>query len=578
MSEEWPGTPVAAAAPAAAEQWPGTPVGNKGPSAGGNNPNGNTGRFGSITSQAVKGIPILGALAEKGAAAANAVADPAVDAVRGAMGKQPLSPGNYSERYARHLAEMRGADKQFEENHPVLAPAVQFGGGMAAMAPGAGPIAGTASRVAHEALGLGGKTLGGQVARSAGSGAALGAGDAYIKQEGWTPDPDVAGGGALGGAVGAAGPVAGRMVGNVVNRFRGTTRAAIPPTSAEHGAAAQGNYDAARNSGLVVDPAGLHDTANVVETDMLHGTSGSGSYHPQQAPQTFAAMRALREQPQTPPGGVYGTAPVGPNPTSANGVMAIRDRLKATIENGGTVAGNKVDAKAAGYALQQIDHYLENIPGHHVLRGDPVQFGRQLSEGNANYGAGKRSERFAQEVLENAPRRANVTDAGENLGNITRQRLDKVILSNQKGADLGRGFNEPEIAAMKDEANGSRYTNALRRASSVTGGLKRGSAASAVGAGLAMHFGLPWEAGVAAPHAISYGLRNAAESRTVNGARRIDEMIRRRAPASAAANAAEAQRVGTLGETQRAGALASRAAEPTIANLLQTYFGGGSEK
>lgn len=509
-------------------------------------------RHGDIGTQALKGIPIIGPLAEKGIAATNAAIDPLVG--RGG--------DDYGTRYTRHMKALHAANSEYEGQHPVLAPAAQLAGGALAMNPGAG----AGGRVASTILGTGGKTLGGQVVRSAGSGIGIGATDAALRGE----DPTA--GGAIGGAMGAAGPVAGRAVGGIVNRVRGTTAAAVPPTWAEHEGAANRNYDAVRASGLQADPAGLHDLANVIETDMLHGTSGSGSYHPQQAPGTFGVLRDFREPPQVPPAGMYGTAPVGPPPASANGIMAARDRLKAIIANGGTPAGNAVDAKAAGHALERIDQYLENIPGHHVIAGDPVQFSQQLAEGNDNWGASKRAKRFGQEVLENAPRRANVTDAGENLGNITRQRLDKVILSNQKGGELGRGFNEAELNAMKDEANGSRYTNALRMGSSLTGGLKRGGVASAIGAGTAMHFGLPWEAGVAAPHAASYALRSAAEQRTLRGARDIDEMIRRRAPNAAPANAAEAERQRVQTTAQRGGALASRAGEPSISNMLQQLF------
>jgi hypothetical protein len=504
-----------------------------------------------VTTQALKGMPIVGPLAEKGIAAANAAIDPLVG--RGG--------DNYSTRYARHMEAMKAANTEYEAQHPYLAPAAQMAGGAAVMSPGAG----AAGPVSDAVLGLGGETLGGQVVRSGASGAGIGAADAALRGENPTT------GGAIGGVTGAAGPVLGRFAGALANRVRGTTHAAVPPTWAESGTAARGNYDAARASNLQVDPAGLHDVANVIETDLLHGTPGS-SYHPEQASQTFNTLRSLREPPQVPPAGMYGTAPVGPAPASVNGIMAARDRLKAIIRNGETPAGDAVDARAAGYALEQLDHYLENIPSHHVLGGNAAQFHQQLAEGNANYGASRRSQRFSQEVLENAPRRANVTDSGGNLGNITRQRIDKVILSNQKGGELGRGLSADEINAMEAEANGSRYTNALRSASSATGGLRRGGVASAIGAGIASHFGIPWEVGVAAPHALSYGLRSAAEQRTVRGAHNIDEMIRRRAPASAAANLAEAERQRVNAAAQRAGTLGSRATEPAISTTLQQMF------
>lgn len=550
---------------------------------------------GDATFQILKGIPIVGPLAQKGLAAANAAVDPAVDAAREWQGKQRISPqGTYSERYRQHLDESRGADKQFEEQHPVLAPALQVGGGMAAlgagnrlaMSPGQiqgppgvwtnipqqlvnAPARSVGGPLANSVLGGGGTTLPGQIVRSGASGAGLGAADATLRDE------NAEGGAAVGAITGAAGPVVGRVAGNIVNRLRGTTAAAVPPTAVELENAARANYGNAAASDIRVDPAGLHDMANVVETDLLHGIGGNRarSFHPSRAPDTFAVLRELREGQQMPPAGRFGTAPVGPAPESAQGLLAAQQRLKDIIEAGGTPHGNAVDARAASHVLGQLEHYMEAIPGHHVLQGDPNLFRTQTAEGNANYGAEKRAGRYGQEVLENASRRADVQHAGENLGNTTRQRLDKVILANQRGSELGRGLNQAEIDAMDDAARGDRFTNIMRRVQSYTGGLKRGGAASLAGAALGSAFGPTGAAiGAVAPHAVGDVARRVAERRTVNAAHDIDEMIRRRAPASAAANAAEAQRIATQQGMTRGGALASRAAEPTIANMLQTYF------
>lgn len=511
-------------------------------------------RHGDIGTQALKGIPIIGALAEKGIAATNAAIDPLVG--RGG--------DDYGTRYTRHMKALHAANSEYEAQHPVLAPAAQLAGGLATMNPGAG----AGGRVAQTVLGTGGETLGGQVLRSGASGAGIGATDAALRGESPTA------GGVIGGAMGAAGPIAGRAVGSIVNRVRGTTAAAVPPTEHELLAAGNNNYRAARASDLQVDPMGLHDMSNIIETDLLHGTPRGQSYHPDQAPQTFAVMRDLRDPPQVPPGGAAGTAPVGPPPASANALLANRDRLTAIIKQGAGPLGNKVDAAAATHALQQLDHYLEAIPGHHVIAGNPAQFSQQLAEGNANYGAGKRSERFSQDVLENASRNADVAHAGENVGNSTRQRMNAVIKSNQRGSELGRGLNDAELAAIDQGARGDRYTNTLRRVQSWTGGLKRGTVMSGIGATIGgSAAGAPGAAvGAAVPHVVSDLARRGAERRTVNAAHDIDEMIRRRSPLAAPANAAEAERQRVNTAAQRGGALASRAGEPSISNMLQQLF------
>lgn len=545
-------------------------------------------QFGGPVSEVVRGIPVVGGLAQKAAAGINS-----------AIGGTP---------YQTELDAMRAADEAFAREHPKTATALQLGGGtmatlgLAGGAPGglalapratlippggaayalpravSGGAPNTGSAVAREALGGGGTTLPGRMLRSGASGAGLGAADAYTRDQG------AGEGAALGGALGAAGPLVGRMVGAAANRMspgpglvpgRGAMGPSQPSINARSVAPTEEalfrggdtGFNAARASDLVVHPAGVADLSNIIEHDLLNGAPGAGSFHPDQASEAFQALRDMRQAPPATSAGRYGTAPQPTTNTDANGLINLRERLAAAAGS-----PDPREAKAASYALDRFDNYMESIPNHHVLSGDVNAFRTNYAEGRANHAAAKRSERFSQDVLENASRNADVAHAGENKGNTTRQRLNAYIKSNQRGTELGRGANEAEIAAADKVARGTGFANAARKVQSYTGGLKRGTVASLLGTGAALHFGLPWEVGAAAPHVVSEVARRAAEASTLRGARGIDEQLRLRSPLGAQASAARAQAAATNDAAMRRGALASRVAQTPIAQMLQEQF------
>lgn len=153
--------------------------------------------------QMLRGIPVLGAYADKAAAALNAAAQPFTSTP--GMSDAPT----FSERMAENERRIKiGADKYAEE-HPIAAGIQQFVGGTAAM----GPVAATGAGA--RALGL----TGGLLQRGAAgltSGAAIGGADAAARSGGDLGQSGM--GAAIGGGVGGLSPFVARVIGAGVNK------------------------------------------------------------------------------------------------------------------------------------------------------------------------------------------------------------------------------------------------------------------------------------------------------------------------------------------------------------------------
>lgn len=206
----------AAAAPAgpAPEQNPGTSAGN-----------------------ALKGIPLLGAGVEPAESAIHALMQPLTG--KGEEG------ATFSERYAKERKKTAETYEDYEKRNPVLAPVAQVGMGALATAPMA------ATALGARVLGLGARTLPGQVAAGAASGGAINALDAGLRGE----DPGAAG--AIGTAVGGAAPVVGRAIAPIANRIAESVRGITNPAeeaARRVGAAAQRDIPAAGAPNRMTEP------------------------------------------------------------------------------------------------------------------------------------------------------------------------------------------------------------------------------------------------------------------------------------------------------------------------------------
>ncbi|TCU73945.1 hypothetical protein EDE08_10427 [Bradyrhizobium sp. R2.2-H] len=153
--------------------------------------------------QLLRGVPVLGAYADKAAAALNAAAQPFTSTP--GMSGAPT----FGERMAENERRIKiGADKYAEE-HPVAAGIQQFAGGTAATA----PLAATA--LGARALGLTGQLWQRGVA-GATSGAVIGGADAAARSGGDLNEARAGAG--IGATIGGLSPFVARVIGAGVNR------------------------------------------------------------------------------------------------------------------------------------------------------------------------------------------------------------------------------------------------------------------------------------------------------------------------------------------------------------------------
>jgi len=151
----------------------------------------------------LRGIPIVGAYADKGAAALNAAAQPFTSTP--GMSDAPT----FSERMTENEKRIKAGTDKFIEQRPIESTVGQVAGGIGAMAPAA------ATAVGARALGMVG-SLGQRVVAGGLSGFGLNAADSAAR----TGDAKNALlGGEIGGAIGAATPLAGRVIGAGVNKL-----------------------------------------------------------------------------------------------------------------------------------------------------------------------------------------------------------------------------------------------------------------------------------------------------------------------------------------------------------------------
>jgi hypothetical protein len=163
---------------------------------------------------AVRGIPVLGALASK----INAAEDAALAPIFGkSLGAADLPEDTFGARYSHRMQDFTDKEEAFHEAHPYIDTAAEIAGGIAST----GAIGATAGGA--QLLGLTGRTLGQLATRGAISGAGINSADAALQGD----NPLTAGG--IGAVVGAVSPAAGRLVNIATRPLQNTIRAVRDP-------------------------------------------------------------------------------------------------------------------------------------------------------------------------------------------------------------------------------------------------------------------------------------------------------------------------------------------------------------
>jgi hypothetical protein len=363
-----------------------------------------------------------------------------------------------------------------------------------------------------------GQTLPGQL--TGGAGEALGNPISYMGPGGAALK---IGGAALSGAGGEAGRqatkgtkyepyggIAGALLGGAVaGKALGpaTPRAAIPKAE-ELRAAADAGYDAARASGLMVDPRGVAQWAANAQQQLYAKSYSAGKNGT--APQTFAVLDDL----QRAPAGAVGAGPAN--------LDAIRKKLRSISEQVQPTAGGAFkyteDAGAAQKALRHFNGFTENIPQRHIMAGDAASYVRNTKQANSDYAAYSRLRDYDARLTK--AERATDRQIAGSLDAQIRQKAGQII-------DRGTpGMNAAERAQLSKIERGGPVSNTFRQLGRAGAGVvplgMQAVTAAATGGTL-----LPWQIALQAG---LYGARKGSEAVTKSRAKKLGEMLAKRSP------------------------------------------------
>ena len=223
------------------------------------------------------------------------------------------------------------------------------------------------------------------------------------------------------------------------------------------------------------------------------------------APKTFGIMKKLQNIPQN-------TEEGGPDPfLTVNNLRTVRRMLGRAASD-----PDKTERFAAKSAIDHLDEFLANLPAEDVIQGNPQAAAAILKEANANYAAMSRAADLDTRMIR-AQIRAAAANSGMNIGNTIRQRMADILVNPK----LRRGFNADELDQMSGIVFGTKFDNALRAASNITGG----------GGGL---LSAMWSmSGAHAMPVAGYLLRKASNFRAASAADKLNESVRLRSPLGA---------------------------------------------
>lgn len=311
-----------------------------------------------------------------------------------------------------------------------------------------------------------------------------------------------------------AGAVAG---GAAAAKTLGPTAAkAATPTVAELESAGTKGYNAARASGLELDPKGVAQWAAVVKQELTNGPRRAFTGGPNgTAPKTLAVLDELQN------------APAGARITAAN-IDTLRIHL-------GDIAGEvqpavggfakpTSDAAAAMVLKRRLASYMENIPQGHVVAGDSSAYVRSIKQANADWAAAQR--------LRNVD--ARLTKAENSADRQIAGSLDSRIKSKVGGMldnpERMRGLNQAEKDQVQLINSGDWKSNTLRQLGRGGAGVMPAIAHAAIGGPAAALTG----GASLIPQALLagglYGARKGSEAMTVSRAEKLAEMIAQRSP------------------------------------------------
>lgn len=379
--------------------------------------------------QAVRGVArgtLFGSFLDELNAATNATLDPIVPNWMAS----DIPGKNWSERYNASLAMQRGMDKEFDEAHPALSPALQIAGGIS----NAAGLLRQAPKTARVILGTGGKTMGQKVAGSAIAGGAASAVHGFGQGEGGL-DNRLASGGqglVLGSAVGAAAPAVANVIGKTAAKVVGRGPAPVP-TVDQLASRANANYTMANNAGVnIAQPSFWQFTANL--------RNQMGRMNPKLYPKATGILEVMDEAAANPNGVTL---------EEADQLRQIAGDVLSSPEKG--------ERRLAHVAIDALDDYIEKLKPSDVVGGTDPRTATTLLSQARDLWARKSKGSEIQRLMNRAwDKKGNFTASG--YENALRREF-RSFLSNERAM---RRYSKADQEMLRNVANGGPIGNAFR--------------------------------------------------------------------------------------------------------------------
>lgn len=232
-------------------------------------------------------------------------------------------------------------------------------------------------------------------------------------------------------AVGTVGGAAAGHLGTIGEATRAPLRETV-------GAVRSHLYDQVTRSGSELNRPMVSNLANSILNNLQ---SRPPFFRERFAPETFDAIRELRDMPWLQP---------GLHPTVAD-IDQAQQVLKHAL-----MSPDSRERAAATVAQDMLSNWLDNIPPGAIRSGSPQRDAATLREAQRLHRVDKRVE-----SVENAERAARLrtqsTGIGGNINNVTRQEARKLLTGRE-----GRRWNDEDVEGLEAIVNGSWTNNALR--------------------------------------------------------------------------------------------------------------------
>lgn len=218
---------------------------------------------------------------------------------------------------------------------------------------------------------------------------------------------------------------------------------APPPSSEALKAAAKSGYDEIRDMGV-----DYHSDAVAGLAKSLRAELETDGIIAELAPKTFSILSKLESPPE---------GSVAP--------LAGLEAARRTFANAAKDFSNPTEQHAAKRIIEGLDRFIEVGDPTTVAAGPAAAAGGVSARARANYAAAKRSDRLTG-LEENAERRAEASNSGQNIDNTIRQRVASILENPKRKA----GFDGGEIADLEKVSRGTLGRNALRNTGNYLGG------------------------------------------------------------------------------------------------------------